>query len=89
MAVTTRYLDYLASEIDRYGIQAVETELAAILEDARRTAVSPVVLSVLADPRAPGAARARAFGIVATRLSPHAHERDPQPRMSTSASASV
>lgn len=68
MTVTERYLHYLATQIDCYGLRSLESEIAAVADDARRAGISPVALSVLADPAEPEIARARAFGIVATRL---------------------
>ncbi len=63
----------LAEAIATDGIAAHEQCLAGLLAGARSAAVSPVLISVLADPREPAAARERAFGRIAMELAtPHA-----------------
>lgn len=63
-----RYLERIAFDIDRFGIGAVEFTLAGVVDRARSAGVSPVLVSVLDDPSEPEIARARAFGMIATRM---------------------
>lgn len=74
MNANDRYLEDIAADFDSYGIAAVEAALAAVVDRARRAGISPVLLSVLADPTEPEIARARAFGIIATRLAQAAEQ---------------
>lgn len=68
MTATERPLRQIAADIDRFGVGAMETAIAAIAVRARQADICPIVVQVLADPTEPDIARARAFGIVATHL---------------------
>lgn len=70
-----RILFRIADDIDRCGIHTVEEEIAGIVSRARDMGITGPVIDVLADSAAPGIARARAFGLVATRLA--SRERTP------------
>lgn len=67
-AATSLEIGTLAEAIATDGIAAHEQRLAAVLVGARSAAVSPVLISVLADSREPAAARERAFGRIAMKL---------------------
>lgn len=68
MSINDRYLYRIADDIDRHGVGAVECDVEAIVDHAHRAGITGAALSVLGDTREPEIARARAFGIVATRL---------------------
>ena len=68
MHINDRSLERIAFDIDRFGINAVEFALDGVVDRARSADVSPVLVSVLADPSEPEIARARAFGMIATRV---------------------
>jgi hypothetical protein len=71
MSINDRYLYRIADDIDRHGMGAVECDVEAIVDHAHRAGITGAALSVLSDTREPEIARARAFGIVATRLWQH------------------
>jgi hypothetical protein len=71
MSTNDRYLYRIADDIDRHGVRAVERDVQAIVDDARRAGQMGAALDVLGDVAEPEIARARAFGIVATRLWRH------------------
>ena len=71
MSINDRYLYRIADDIDRHGMGAVECDIEAIVDQAHGAGIAGAALSVLSDTREPEIARARAFGIVATRLWQH------------------
>jgi len=71
MSINDRYLYRIADDIDRHGMGAVECDVEAIVDHAHRAGMTGAALSVLGDTREPEIARARAFGVVATRLWQH------------------
>lgn len=71
MSINDRYLYRIADDIDRHGMGAVECDIEAIVDHAHSAGIAGAALSVLSDTREPEIARARAFGIVATRLWQH------------------
>ncbi|HSJ43782.1 MAG TPA: hypothetical protein VK923_03765 [Euzebyales bacterium] len=68
MSINDRYLYRIADDIDRHGMGAVECDVETIVDHAHRSGITGAALSVVSDTREPEVARARAFGIVATRL---------------------
>ena len=63
-------IDRLAWLIDRDGLGAVTpTQIDGVVEHARTTGASPVLIDVLADTTEPTNARTRAFGMVALQAS--------------------
>lgn len=68
MTNMNRSLDRIAHDIDRFGIGAVEADVAGVVDRARTAGVSSIALSVLADRAEPEIARGRAFSIVAMAL---------------------
>jgi hypothetical protein len=58
----------LADRLAAHGPGAVERELERFVGHARRQRVTPVLLSILADPDQPDVARERAFGRIAVEL---------------------
>ena len=83
MGTIDRYLYRIADDIDREGIAAVEADVASVVRRARDVQIAGVALDVLADRAEPAIARARAFGIVATRL--YLHDRAGTPHGSLAA----
>lgn len=71
MSINDRYLHRIADDIDRRGMATVEYDVATIVDHARRAGIAGAALAVLGDTAAPEIARARAFGMVATRLWRH------------------
>lgn len=68
MSINDRVLYRIADDIDRHGMGAVEGDVETIVDHARREGITSAALSVLRDAREPEVARARAFGVVATKL---------------------
>ena len=68
MSIQDRYLQHVASDIDRLGMAAVACDVDLIVEHADRAGLTGAALAVLRDPAETEVARARAFGIVATQL---------------------
>jgi hypothetical protein len=58
----------LADRLATHGPRAVEGELVRLVEHARRHRVTPVLLTILADPDQPDVARERAFGRIVAAL---------------------
>lgn len=83
MSINDRYLYRIADDIDRHGMGAVECDVEAIVDHAHRAGITGAALSVLSDTREPEIARARAFGVVATRLWQHGREAADPVRMLT------
>jgi hypothetical protein len=71
MRTIDRHLYRIADDIDRDGIAAVEADVASVVRRARDVGIRGVAIDVLADRHEPSVARARAFGMVATRLYLH------------------
>jgi hypothetical protein len=65
MNITWTELDSIAGHIEAEGFGSVEREIREIADTANAAGVNAVLLAVLTDDRAPYAARARAFGMVA------------------------
>ena len=69
-SIDTVEIDRLAWLIDRHGLGAVTpTQIDGVVEHARTTGASPVLINVLADATEPTNARTRAFGMVALQAS--------------------
>jgi len=64
-------IDRLAWDVERAGLSGHEDVIERIVERARPSGVSPVLVGVLADQAAPECARIRAFGRVALQLGSH------------------
>jgi hypothetical protein len=60
----TKSLTELAWKIDRAGITAFETDLHAVVRQARQLGVAGIAAEILADRTAPNPVRARAYGKV-------------------------
>lgn len=67
----------LAETIVADGFDSFDSELAALLEEARRAAVNPVIVDVAGDTANPAPVRQRALGRVVVQLS----RTTPQPMM--------
>jgi hypothetical protein len=62
----------LADRLATHGPAALQGELRRLIRDARRHGVTPLLVSILADPAEPDVARQRAFGRIVTELErPH------------------
>ena len=62
----------LADRLATHGPAALQGELRRLIRDARRHGVTPLLVTILADPAQPDVARQRAFGrIVAELERPH------------------
>jgi class 3 adenylate cyclase len=72
LPIDLRDLESVAAHIDRHGMAAVDSAIAALVEHARHIGANPVLVSVLADPDEPEIARARAFGMLAMHVAWHA-----------------
>jgi hypothetical protein len=66
--ISDEEVDRLAWHIEARGLTGVEKELRRVVERARSSGVSPVLVDVLADPTEPEVARMRAFGHVALHM---------------------
>jgi hypothetical protein len=62
-----RYAE-LADRLATHGPAALERELRGLIRDARRHGVTPVLVTILADPVQPDVARQRAFGRIVAEL---------------------
>lgn len=60
---------HLAESIVADGFDSLDSELAALLADARRAAVNPVIVDVAGDSSTPAPVRHRALGRVVVELS--------------------
>jgi hypothetical protein len=68
IVMSTPHLTDLANSLASDGFSGHERAVRAVVREARARGVSPALVSVLADPLAPEAARLRAFGRVTVAL---------------------
>jgi hypothetical protein len=68
IVMTTPHLTDLANDLASDGLGGHERAVRAVVREARVRGVSPTLVSILADPREPEAARLRAFGRIAVAL---------------------
>jgi hypothetical protein len=66
--MNTPDLHQLALELEAHGFVGHDTAINSLSRSARAAGLSPVLIDVLGDPRAPEIARLRAFGTIASRL---------------------
>jgi hypothetical protein len=80
----------LAERLATDGPVALQRELRCLIREARRHGVTPLLVTILADPSQPDVARQRAFGRVLAELErPHEPQPHPARTASDAASASV
>jgi hypothetical protein len=60
--------DELAHRLATHGPAGLQRELLRLIRDARRHGVTPLLVTILADPREPDVARQRAFGRILAEL---------------------
>ncbi len=68
----------LADRLATHGPAALQSELRRLIRDARRHGVTPLLVTILADPAQPDVARQRAFGRILAELE-RPHETHPHP----------
>jgi hypothetical protein len=68
----------LAHRVATHGPAGLQRELRCLIRDARRHGVTPLLVTILADPGQPDVARQRAFGRILAELG-HPHKTRPHP----------
>jgi hypothetical protein len=68
----------LAHRLATHGPAGLQRELRRLIRDARRHGVTPLLVTILADPGQPDVARQRAFGRILAELG-HPHKTRPHP----------